>query len=74
MELHRNLFIAIPIARRFHPLRRREFSAWTFELGVVVSRVRERVCFHTSTFQLLDKPWSQVSSRLPPGSCYRAQG
>ena len=24
---------------------------------------------HTSTFQLLDKPWSQVSSRLPPGSC-----
>ena len=29
----------------------------------------------TSTFQLLDKPWSQVSSLLPPGSClqfYRA--
>ena len=26
-------------------------------------------CFHTSTFQLLDKPWSQVSSVLPPGSC-----
>ena len=25
--------------------------------------------FHTSTFQLLDKPWSQVSSLLPPGSC-----
>ena len=24
---------------------------------------------HTSTFQLLGKPWSQVSSRLPPGSC-----
>ena len=24
---------------------------------------------HTSTFQLLDKPWSQVSSLLPPGSC-----
>ena len=23
----------------------------------------------TSTFQLLDKPWSQVSSLLPPGSC-----
>ena len=23
---------------------------------------------HTSTFQLLDKPWSQVSSLLPPGS------
>ena len=22
--------------------------------------------FHTSTFQLLDKPWSQVSSLLPP--------
>ena len=21
------------------------------------------------TFQLLDKPWSQVSSLLPPGSC-----
>ena len=21
---------------------------------------------HTSTFQLLDKPWSQVSSLLPP--------
>ena len=24
---------------------------------------------HTSTFQLLDKPWPQVSSILPPGSC-----
>ena len=24
---------------------------------------------HTSTFQLLNKPWSQVSSPLPPGSC-----
>ena len=24
---------------------------------------------HTFTFQLLDKPWSQVSSLLPPGSC-----
>ena len=24
---------------------------------------------HTSTFQHLDKPWSQVSSLLPPGSC-----
>ena len=25
--------------------------------------------WHSSTFQLLDKPWSQVSSLLPPGSC-----
>ena len=24
---------------------------------------------HKSTFQLLDKPWSNVSSLLPPGSC-----
>ena len=24
---------------------------------------------HTCIFQLLDKPWSQVSSLLPPGSC-----
>ena len=24
---------------------------------------------HTFTFQLLDKPWSQVSSLLPPGAC-----
>ena len=24
---------------------------------------------HTSTFQLPDKPWSQVLSPLPPGSC-----
>ena len=24
---------------------------------------------HTCTCQLLDKPWSQVSSLLPPGSC-----
>ena len=24
---------------------------------------------HTFTFQLLDKPWVQVSSLLPPGSC-----
>ena len=23
----------------------------------------------TFTFQLLDKPWSQVSSLVPPGSC-----
>ena len=27
------------------------------------------IYLHTSTFQLLDKPWSQVSSLLPPGSC-----
>ena len=31
---------------------------------------------YTSTFQLLDKPWSQVLSLLPSGSClpffYRA--
>ena len=26
-------------------------------------------CLHTSTFQLLDEPWSQVSSLLPPASC-----
>ena len=25
--------------------------------------------FHTFTFQLLDKPWSQVPSLFPPGSC-----
>ena len=25
--------------------------------------------FRASTFQLLDKPWPQVSSLLPPGSC-----
>ena len=24
---------------------------------------------HTFTFKLLDKPWSQVSPLLPPGSC-----
>ena len=33
------------------------------------------IFYHTFTFQLLDKPWSQVSSLLPPGSClqfYRA--
>ena len=24
---------------------------------------------HTITFQLLDNPWSQVSTLLPPGSC-----
>ena len=24
---------------------------------------------HTYTFQLMDKPWSRVSSLLPPGSC-----
>ena len=41
----------------------------------VDSRLKELACcaffffFHTSTFQLLDKPWSQVSSLLPPGSC-----
>ena len=27
------------------------------------------VFFHTSTFQLLDRPWSQVSSLLSPGAC-----
>ena len=35
---------------------------------ILRSRVLRVVCPHTSTFQLLDKPWSQVSS-LPPGSC-----
>ena len=33
--------------------------------------------FHTSTFQFLDKPWSRVSSFLPPVlafSFYRVQG
>ena len=25
--------------------------------------------FHSFTFQLVDKPWSQVSSLLPPASC-----
>ena len=25
--------------------------------------------FYTSTFRLLDKPWSQVSSLSPPGFC-----
>ena len=34
--------------------------------------------WHTSTFQLLDKPWAQASSLLRPGSClhffYRVQG
>ena len=24
---------------------------------------------HTPTFQVLDKPWSQVSPHPPPGSC-----
>ena len=28
--------------------------------------------FHTSTFHVLDKPWSQVSSLLPPGSCLQS--
>ena len=27
------------------------------------------LCSHISTFQLPDKPWSQVSSLLPPGFC-----
>ena len=27
------------------------------------------IFFHTFTFQLLDKPWSQVSPLLPPGYC-----
>ena len=54
----------------------------TFEVrpaGIVVKLKSERsIVFHltgilffshTFTFQLLDKPWSQVSSLLPPGSC-----
>ena len=31
-------------------------------------------CSHNSIFQLLDMPWSHVSSLLPPSSFYRAQG
>ena len=38
-------------------------------LGVGYSRVYLLFLFHTSTFQLLNKPWSQVSSLLSPGSC-----
>ena len=40
----------------------RIFAAW--DLHAVFF-----VFFHTSTFQLLDKPWSQVSSLLPLNSC-----
>ena len=35
------------------------FDCWLFRFWV----------FHTSTFKFLDKPWSQVSSLLSPGSC-----
>ena len=38
-------------------------------LGVCISHAP--FFFHTSTFQLLDKPSSQVSSLLSPGSCLR---
>ena len=44
--------------------------------SIVGSHVPRQVVFffffffsHTSSFQRLDKPWSQVSSLLPPGSC-----
>ena len=46
---------------------------------IVRSAVGDNSIFflHTSTFQLLDRPWSQVSSLFPPGYClnfYRAEG
>ena len=40
--------------------------------GVCMSSSRIFFAFlfsHTCTFQFLDKPWSQVLSLLPPGSC-----
>ena len=46
------------------PFRKHGFVLFLF--GVVVFFFFSS---HTSTFQLLDKPWSQVSSLLPPGSC-----
>ena len=45
------------------------------DVVLTLTRVIKSVFFfpssflHTSTFQLLDKPWSQVSSLLPPCSC-----
>ena len=58
------------------------FYAWkTTQGGVLCTVICTRyVCIytwyiyvfffsHTCTFQLLDKPWAQVSSLLPPGSC-----
>ena len=44
--------------------------------AIIIDRVRSAVfgiffllSSHTSAFQLRDKPWSQVSSLLPPDSC-----
>ena len=42
-----------------------------FVWGCIVIFILFCFFFHTSTSQLLDKPWSQVSSRLAPGSCLR---
>ena len=60
----------------FHPpLRFSSVHAWT--VGCCFRAASDHILFflflffssHTFTSQLLDKPWSQVSSLLPPGSC-----
>ena len=50
---------ALTIAR-YHPACSKLFIYATFLFSFL---------FRTSTFQLLDKPWSQVSSLFRPGSC-----
>ena len=37
----------------------------------VIDGSRHYFFSHTFTFQYLDKPWSQMSSLLPPGSCFQ---
>ena len=41
----------------------------TDQCGRSYLRVGNRFFQYTSTFQLLDKPWSHMSSLVPPGCC-----
>ena len=66
----------VALSERLHTLRPRlclQYPAGTAPHGAGFDSIY--ICiyiyffFHTSTFQLMDKPSSQVSSLLPPGSC-----
>ena len=53
----------------------RSRASFCYSAGIYFYSAHTRTIFgfHTLllSFQLLDKPWSQVSSLLPPGSCLR---
>ena len=81
MVVHSQCFILRPPTRSFYDNIQRSYNKlYTAVLNGCsksLSSVQKLFFLHTSTFQLLDKPWSQVSSLLPPVlafNAYRAQG